>query len=503
MYIQWRECAYTPGDGDVVSEVVRFEKMPAKVRPTYRECKSTVISRAMVGEDTTKWSDLPESITTTHVFWKVLSQRDAIRNQIRETSRYIELYNLVDENGDPIFKPREKIMKLIECLKSLKKEVTGKARLQIRNKIANFVFAFADNPTLYLNAYLNVVLLGPPGSGKTTIAKVFGKILSNLGILTKGTYKEASRATLVGQYIGETSQKTLTILLDGIESVLFIDEAYAVAQATGGKAGFDQYGQECINEIVGFLDKHRGKISVIAAGYELEMEKYFYAVNPGVARRFPYRWVLADYDADDLLGILKSMLLKQEKKVSIDNLLKVEAITLLNIVLENFKQLFSSQAGDMETLMQKLLDRYQEQKKILNADDTFEELAFIIVRGRELPKHIPRPNLQVKNIDAYLKLALQSIKKSEKSITYDDFMATVGTQGVETESDTDTDKDGDKDEVNDEDVDEDVDEDGDEYEDEDEDEDGDGRGGGKGRGRGRGGGGGGRGRGGRGRRRGT
>ena len=147
---------------------------------------------------------------------------------------------------------------------------------------------------------LNFILTGNPGTGKTSIARKMGEILQSMEILPTSRVIEASRATLVGKYMGETPKIVNNICDKAMGGILFIDEAYTLA------ADNDQYGKEAIDTLMKRMEDDRGKFVVIAAGYKDEMEA-FLAVNPGLASRFSHKMHIDDYNEDELLAIFKKM----------------------------------------------------------------------------------------------------------------------------------------------------------------------------------------------------
>lgn len=156
---------------------------------------------------------------------------------------------------------------------------------------------------------LHAVFTGPPGTGKTTVARLYGELLHAMGFLDSGRFFEVTRADLVVGYIGQTATNVRQKFTDAIGGVLFIDEAYALAQAGGSHADF---GEEAINELVPLMENHRRDIAVIAAGYTDEMEA-FLDKNPGLRGRFAATIEFPSYRNEELMEILLRSLARQER----------------------------------------------------------------------------------------------------------------------------------------------------------------------------------------------
>nr|WP_040340339.1 stage V sporulation protein K [Fictibacillus macauensis] len=159
---------------------------------------------------------------------------------------------------------------------------------------------------------LHMMFKGNPGTGKTTVARLLGRLFHEMNVLSKGHLIEVERADLVGEYIGHTAQKTRDLLKKAMGGILFIDEAYSLAR--GGEKDF---GKEAIDTLVKAMEDQQHDFILILAGYSKEMEK-FLELNPGLPSRFPTIVTFPDYSVEELMEIARRMIAERQYLLSKD-----------------------------------------------------------------------------------------------------------------------------------------------------------------------------------------
>jgi hypothetical protein len=184
---------------------------------------------------------------------------------------------------------------------------------------------------------MHTVIQGPPGVGKTEVAKIIGRIYLAMGILKNDKFIKAGRAQLIGEYLGQTSRLTKKIIESAEGGVLFIDEVYSL----GNPEKRDSYSKECIDAINESLTEKKTDFICIIAGYKKEIDSCFFSYNPGLERRFPIRFTIEPYKAEEIFLIFK-------KKV-IDATWTLHNTVTDKFFIDNFAH-FKYFGGDMEIL---------------------------------------------------------------------------------------------------------------------------------------------------------
>ena len=190
--------------------------------------------------------------------------------------------------------------------------------------------------------FMHTVIYGPPGTGKTEVAKIIGKIYSNIGVLSKATFKKVTRSDLIAGYLGQTAVKTRDVIKEALGGVLFIDEAYAL----GNPEKRDSFSKECIDTLCEALSDHKDNLMVIIAGYEKELKESFFSANQGLDSRFTWRFKIDDYTADDLYNIFLKKVSDIDWQIDANSKITAEWF-------KRHKECFTFFGRDIETVLAK------------------------------------------------------------------------------------------------------------------------------------------------------
>ena len=240
----------------------------------------------------------------------------------------------------------------IKMLKTIKPELETLNSMigmhELKTNIVNQILYYMQKMHVGGNDYKHIVISGPPGTGKTEIAKLMGIIFSKLScdnklsvsdnklsIKKEPVFIKATRADLIAGYVGQTAIKTRALIEKCLGGVLFIDEAYSF--------GDDTFSKECADTLCEALSSHKDNLTVIIAGYENQLNQQFFSLNPGLESRFSWRYNIKGYTATELHDIFVQKVTSQGWKI--DNCVKW---------FEKRHKDFTGYGRDMDTLLFKV-----------------------------------------------------------------------------------------------------------------------------------------------------
>lgn len=241
---------------------------------------------------------------------KILEIAKTFKNSLVAYYGYIKLNEICTEN-EPIEDEDRTLQDLLNDLDNLVglQQVKAKVRdlidFQLVQKLRRAEGLNTSKNTLHL------AFTGNPGTGKTTVARIVGRIYNKLGLLSKGHFIEVSRTDLIAGYQGQTALKVKKVIEKAKGGVLFIDEAYSITE----NEHTDSYGRECLTELTKALEDYRDDLVVIVAGYTEPMDVFFRS-NPGLKSRFNTFIEFSDYSADELYKILQNICLINDYRIS-------------------------------------------------------------------------------------------------------------------------------------------------------------------------------------------
>lgn len=291
---------------------------------------------------------------------------------IKETKNSIDTYNTNKKGDNTNQVSSQKELKALIGLNSVKEEISS---------LANFIKLNqrrVEQGLPMTNISFHCVFTGNPGTGKTTVARLLAGIFKELGVLKKGQLIETDRSGLVAEYIGQTAIKTNKIIDSALDGVLFIDEAYTLAQA-----GTQDYGHEAIATLLKRMEDNRDRLVVVLAGYGEEM-KMFIDSNPCLKSRFNRYINFPDYSAEELMAIFKLYLKKQQYELSSEALNFTKSY-LSKVVSE--KQIDFGNARFVRNLFEKTIE--QQANRLADVTE-FDKRILKVIEKEDIIKGIER-----------------------------------------------------------------------------------------------------------------
>ncbi len=283
---------------------------------------------------------------------------------------------LIDFSKIPL--PGNPVDVMEDCMKELNDMVgldTLKARLKsLFNRVKFDNMRLEQGlPSLGENRH-HMIFTGNPGTGKTTVARIMGKIFKQLGVLSNGEVITAERADMVGKYVGHTEDQMKDLLEKARGNVLFIDEAYSLCDNNGPDRS--DFGHRAIECLLGVLANPDSDMIIIMAGYEKQM-KQLLDMNPGLRGRFTHTFNFEDYDAEQLLEISINKL--YGKQFSLDDSVKVAMKECICRALEAKDEQFHNARWAEQFVMQGILTAMADRLCTENRPLTYEELRTVTV----------------------------------------------------------------------------------------------------------------------------
>jgi hypothetical protein len=304
----------------------------------------------------------------------ILKSKNKVNNE-KKNNGYYELNNKKYAiNLKTIVELKEPLIKL--------KEMVGLEK--IKESILDMILYYLQNFENKNKNMLHTVIEGAPGVGKTELGKIIGEIYNKLGVIPSNKFKIVRRTDLIGKYVGHTAHKTQKVIDEANGGVLFIDEAYSLG--SGGGENGDTFSKECIDTINQNLSEKKNKLICIIAGYADELEKCFFSQNPGLKRRFPFKYTIEGYSAKELKDIFIKKI--NDSKWNIDKQFQEKDILHF---FETNKEKFVHFGGDIENLIvsckfchsRRVINQHPKLRRIFTKEDIINGLERFIKNKKE------------------------------------------------------------------------------------------------------------------------